>query len=197
MREERRTKRTKHLLWRWRSNPLRRHDDIVEAWTVLAVWTVIALGGTIVGVLTSEAADDSFTQQRSERHAVEAVLVESTPDAALTGRGTMSDQVLATVRWTASNGSARTGQALVHMGQEAGSKVVVWLDDTGQLTREPQSAADAAVEAAVLGTGAAVAFGGMAYGTGRVVRWRLDQRRYDQWGREWEQTGPQWRRKTT
>jgi len=29
------------------------------------------------------------------------------------------------------------------------------------------------------------------------VRWRLDQRRYDQWGREWEQTGPQWRRKTT
>ena len=148
MREERRTKRTKHLLWRWRSNPLRRHDDIVEAWTVLAVWTVIALGGTIVGVLTSEVADDSFTQQRSERHAVEAVLVESTPDAALTGRGTMSDQVLATVRWTASNGSGRTGQALVHMGQEAGSKVVVWLDDTGQLTREPQSAASTAASAA-------------------------------------------------
>lgn len=24
--------------WRWRSNPLRRHDDIVEAWLVPTVW---------------------------------------------------------------------------------------------------------------------------------------------------------------
>ncbi|MFJ8632416.1 hypothetical protein [Streptomyces sp. NPDC093568] len=197
MREEQRTKRTRHLLWRWRSNPLRRHDDIVEAWTVLAVWTVIALGGTLVGALTAEAADDSFTQQRGERHAVQAALVEGTTDTALTGRGTMSDRVRATVRWTASDGSAHTGRTLVHTGREAGSKVVVWLDDTGQVTREPQSAAEAALEAAVLGTGAAVAFGGMAYGAGRLVRWRLDQRRYDQWGKEWEQTGPRWRRKTT
>ncbi|MCZ4602719.1 hypothetical protein O3S80_02820 [Streptomyces sp. Lzd4kr] len=200
MREEQRTKRTKpmkRLLWRWRTNPLRRHDDILEAWTVLAVWTVIALGGTLVGAVTAEAADDSFTQQRSERHAVGAVLVDSTPGTALAGRGTMSDRVRATVRWTASDGSARTGQTLVDTGQKAGSKVVVWLDDTDRLTREPQSVTEASVEAAVLGTGAAVAFGGFVYGAGRVVRWRLDQRRYDQWGKEWEETGPQWRRKTT
>lgn len=200
MHEERRTKRTKptrHLLWRWRGNPLRRHDDIVEAWTVLAVWTVIALGGPAVAVVTAEAADDAFTQQRGERHAIQATLVDSTVDTGLSGRGTMSDRVRATVRWTASDGSARTGQTLVDIGQKAGSKVVVWLDDTGRLTREPQSVTEAAVEAAVLGTGAAVALSGFAYGAGRVVRWRLDQRRYDQWGRQWEQTGPQWRRKTT
>ncbi|MDC0765390.1 Rv1733c family protein [Streptomyces sp. HD] len=197
MREEQRTKPAKRLLWRWRSNSLRRHDDIVEAWTVLAVWTVIALGGTLVGVLTAEAADDSFAQQRGERHAVRGVLVESTTDTGLAGKGTMTDRVRAKVRWTASDGSARSGRTLVNTGQTAGSKVTVWLDDRGQLTREPQTAGEAALEAAVLGTGAAAAFGCLTYGAGRVVRWRLDQRRYDQWGREWEQTGPQWRRKTT
>lgn len=35
---------TRKRFWRWRSNPLRRHDDIVEAWIVLAVWAVIAIG---------------------------------------------------------------------------------------------------------------------------------------------------------
>ena len=33
----RKAKRTSQRWWRWRSNPLRRHTDIVEAWIVLAV----------------------------------------------------------------------------------------------------------------------------------------------------------------
>ncbi|MGW7169616.1 hypothetical protein ACWGH3_30930 [Streptomyces sp. NPDC054884] len=45
----RKAKRTRQRWWRWRRNPLRRQADIVEAWIVLAVWTVIVLGGTLVG----------------------------------------------------------------------------------------------------------------------------------------------------
>lgn len=60
-------RRTKKTLWRWRSNPLRRRDDVLEAWLVLAVWALIAVGGTLAGVLTARAADDVFAQQRAER----------------------------------------------------------------------------------------------------------------------------------
>lgn len=193
----RRTKRARQLLWRWRSNPLRRHADVVEAWIVLAVWTVIAIGGTLTGVVTAQAADESFAQLRRERHSVPAVLVESTAQTVAVGAGTPYDRVRATVRWTATDGSTHTGRAPVDSGQPAGSKVVVWLNSKEQVTTEPTSAAAAGVEAAAFGAGAGLAFGGLAFAAGRVARWRLDQRCYDQWGREWDQVGPQWRRKTT
>ncbi|MFC5201068.1 Rv1733c family protein [Streptomyces kaempferi] len=119
------TKRVRQLLWRWRSNPLRRHDDIVGAWIVLAVWMVIATGGSLIGVLTAHPADESFAQLRRERHPVQAVLVESAAPTVNDGAGTPYDQIRATVRWTAKDGSTRTGRALLDPGQQAGSKVVV------------------------------------------------------------------------
>jgi hypothetical protein len=193
----RRTKRVRQLLWRWRSNPLRRHDDVIEAWIILVVWTVIALGGTAVGVMAGHAADESFRQLRHERHSVRAVLVESTTRTVPTAEGTTYDRVRAKVRWTASDGSAHTGRALVGSGHRAGSQVVVWLNDAGQPTTEPPTASKAALEAGALGAGAAVAFAGLTFAAGRVAQWRLDQRRYDQWGREWDQLGAQGGRKAT
>ncbi|WP_217568638.1 DUF3592 domain-containing protein [Streptomyces sp. GbtcB7] len=192
-----RTERVRQLLWRWRDNPLRRHDDIVEAWIVLAVWLVIAIGGTLTGLLTAHAADASFARLRHERHAVQAVLVASTARTVGIGADTPYDRVRATVRWTAADGSTHTGRALVDYGHRVGSKVVVWLNSKEQLTTQPPTASAADVEAASLGAAAGVAFSGLAFAAGRVARWRLDQRRYDQWGREWDQAGPQWRRKTT
>jgi hypothetical protein len=192
-----RTERVRQLLWRWRDNPLRRHDDIVEAWIVLAVWLVIAIGGTLTGLLTAHAADASFARLRHERHAVQAVLVASTARPVGIGADTPYDRVRATVRWTAADGSTHTGRALVDYGHRVGSKVVVWLNSKEQLTTQPPTASAADVEAASLGAAAGVAFSGLAFAAGRVARWRLDQRRYDQWGREWDQAGPQWRRKTT
>ncbi|MDV9177056.1 hypothetical protein R6V09_43885 [Streptomyces sp. W16] len=70
-------------------------------------------------------------------------------------------------------------------GQKAGSKVVVWLDSAGNFTIEPPSSMEAALESAVLGLTAALAFAGTAFGTGAVARYRLDQRRIDSWGTEW------------
>jgi hypothetical protein len=174
---------------------LRRHTDIVEAWIVLAVWMVIALGGTLVGLTTAHAAEESFALLRRERHPVPAVLVESTAGAALTGEGTAPEQVRAKVRWSASDGSTRTARALVDPGHRAGSKVVIWTDSQGQLTAEPPTEGAAAVEASLLGIGAALAFAGLTFAAGRLARWRLDLGRYEQWGREWDTVGPQWGRK--
>ncbi|KUL24600.1 Rv1733c family protein [Streptomyces regalis] len=188
-------RRTRQWLWRWRSNPLRRRSDIAEAWIVLAVWAAIVVGSTLVGTVTSRAADKSFAQLRAERHAVRAVLVESTVRRVPTSEGVRDDSVRAKVRWTASDGSTRTGRAVVDSGRTAGSKILIWFDDEGRLVTPPPTVAEASAQAGLLGLSAALALGGLVYAAGRVARWRLDRRRVDEWGRKWEQVEPQWRRK--
>ncbi|MEU0787965.1 hypothetical protein ABZ341_41355 [Streptomyces sp. NPDC006173] len=182
--------------WRWRRNPLRRRDDVLEAWIVLIVWTVILLGGALAGLMTARAAEESFDRLRNDRHPVPAVLVDSTGSTVPSGEGSGYEQVRAAVRWTAPDGSPRTDRALVDAGHKAGSHVVIWMNGKGQLTGAPPTTGAAATEAGLLGAGAAVALGGVALAVGGFARWRLDQRRYDRWAREWERLGPQWGHKT-
>ncbi|MGV9452474.1 Rv1733c family protein [Streptomyces sp. NPDC003635] len=189
------TQCAKRRMWRWRSNPLRRRDDVVEAWIALAVWVVAIVGGTLVGMVTAGAADEVFVRERNERHPVTAVLLTDVPKAA-TSVGPAGGQAVAKVRWTADDGTPRTGETLVARGRKAGAETVVWVDRRGALAPEPPSPTAAAVEAGVLGSAAALALAGAAFGVGAAARWRLDRRRVERWGREWEQVGPQWRRQT-
>ncbi|MGA5710487.1 hypothetical protein ACPCK8_29145 [Streptomyces cellulosae] len=184
---------TRKRLWRWRNNPLRRRDDIVEAWLVLTVGALIAVGGTVAGLVTAHAADEVFARQRAERYSVRAVLLTDVPRSKA---GLTSDKISARVRWTELDGSVHTDKTLVDTGRKAGSRIVVWTDGLGEITAEPPTPTEAAVEAGFLATGAALAFAGMAFGAGALARWRLDQRRINQWGREWDQVGPQWGHKT-
>ncbi|MFF4505070.1 hypothetical protein [Streptomyces sp. NPDC001401] len=182
---------TRKRLWRWRSNPLRRSDDIVEAWIVLAIWAVIAVGGTIAGLVTAHAAAEEFAQQRAARHSVQAVLLSVVPQDVPAVRET-AHRTLAKVRWTAPDGTTRSGYTRVSTGLQAGSRLAVWQDDGGALTTEPTGPAASAAEAVLFGAAAALAFSGATFGAGAAVRWRLDQRRFAQWGREWDLVGPQW-----
>ncbi|KQX67413.1 MULTISPECIES: hypothetical protein [unclassified Streptomyces] len=182
-------------LWRWQANPLRRRDDVVEAWIVLAVWIVFVVGGTVAGLVTAQAADEVFARQRAERQSVRAVLLTDVPSGAPSIGGT-SDRRTTTVRWTASDGSTRTGRTLVDGGLEAGSTVTVWQDGHGRLTTAPPSTTEAAMESGFLGVAAAAGLAGLVFGAGAVARWRLDRRRVDEWGREWDLVGPRWGHKT-
>ncbi|MEV0175924.1 hypothetical protein AB0I00_33050 [Streptomyces sp. NPDC050803] len=187
---------TKKRMWRWRSNPLRRRDDIIEAWIVLAVWVVVAVGGALAGLVTAHAADETFAQQRNERHPAQAVLLADVPRAT-TSTGTTGQQALAKVRWTTDDGTTRTDHTLVQRGRQAGTEIDVWLDRDGSLVTEPPSRTEAAVEAAVLGSAAALALAGTAVGIGAVARRHLNRRCVAQWGREWELVGPEWGRQNS
>lgn len=191
----RRTRRVKKPLWRWRSNPLRRRVDVVEAWVVLAVWALVVVGGTVAGLVAAGAADEVLAHQREEREPVRAVLLVDVPTST-SGIGTESERTPATVAWTASDGSRRTGRTLVDTGTKAGSPVVVWQDRQGRLATRPPSAGAAAVEAGVLGAAAGCALAGAVFGAGAVVRWRLEQQRLGLWDREWTTVGPRWGHKT-
>lgn len=184
-------RRTRKWLWRWRNNPLRRRVDVLEAWLVLAVWTLIAVGGTLAGTVTALAADGVFARQRAERTAVHAVLLTDTPAAAAN-----SYRTRAKVRWTDHDGSVHTGTALVNNGKNAGADVTVWTDTQDDLVTEPPSREAAAVEAGLLGTAAALAVAGLVVGAWGGTRWWLDRRRIDEWGTEWDLVGPQWGHKT-
>ncbi|MFF4507393.1 hypothetical protein [Streptomyces sp. NPDC001401] len=184
-------RRTTRWLWRWRANPLRRRDDVLEAWLVLALWALVAVGGTLAGVLTARAADDVFAQQRAERAPVRAVLLTDTPPSEAN-----SYRAFAQVRWTGTDGSARTGKTLVEGGLRAGSTTVLWTDTQGNLTTRPPSRTDAAGEAGLLGAASALAVTGIAFGATGAARWCLDRRRIDEWGREWDLVGPRWGHKT-
>ncbi|MEV7733132.1 hypothetical protein AB0O75_13720 [Streptomyces sp. NPDC088921] len=188
-------KRTKKWFWRWRNNPLRRRDDVAEAWIILALWAVVAVGGTAVGLVTAHATDETLAQLRADRRSTHAVLLTDTPKH-LSVAESSEDKASATVRWRTPDGSARTGRTLVDTGLKAGTRVVVWQDGHGKLVGAPPSAGEAAVEAGALGTAAGLALTGAVLGVGAVVRWRLDRQRIDGWGREWDLVGPRWGHRT-
>ncbi|MGW7528836.1 Rv1733c family protein [Streptomyces sp. NPDC054783] len=191
----RKRRRTRPLLWRWRSNPIRRHDDILEAWLLLVLWALIAVGGTIVGLVTARAADHVFAQQRAERIPVRAVLLNDVPRTPTSGTG--RDLALVRVRWTAPNGSAHNGTTLLSTVRKADSTVRIWIDAQGRLSTQPPTPARAAVEAGLMGTAAAPALSGAVFGGGSIGRCYLDRRRLAQWDREWNLVGPQWGHRTS
>ncbi|MEV8066656.1 hypothetical protein AB0P32_11020 [Streptomyces sp. NPDC085995] len=181
-------------LWRWRRSPLRRREDLAEAWIVLVTWVLMLVGGALVWTVTARAADQEFARQRADRHAAEAVLLTDAPASTTTaGDGSRTS---ARVRWTAPDGTDRAARTLVPGGLPAGATVTVWQDGRGALATEPPGPATARAEAGLYGGAAALSFAGLAYGTAALARWRLDRRRCEQWGREWDLVGPRWDQKT-
>ncbi|GGS55565.1 Rv1733c family protein [Streptomyces cinerochromogenes] len=183
---------TTQWLWRWRSNPLRRHEDIVEAWIVLVVWVVAVVGGALAALVTAQAADHAYAEQRAHRHAVRAVLVSDAPHGFAADWST-DGRVRGAVRWTAPDGTSRTGHTMVDGGLKAGARVTAWQDDRGRLLlAQPTGGSQGHVEAALFGAAAALALAAPVFAAGAVARARLDRRRMARWDQEWNLVGPRW-----
>jgi len=186
----RRTGPRRVRLWRWRRNPLRRRSDVVEAWIVLATWIAALVGGLFAGQAAAAVTEDMLVARRAAAHAVPAVLTENADrPPALTGDGT-NGTVQARVRWTAPDGTVRTGPARVVPGRAADTSVTVWIDHGGDLVREPPSAEEARLQSALTGVLVAVGTGAVACGCGRLARLRLDRRRLRDWEAEWARVAP-------
>ncbi|MDT3397261.1 hypothetical protein RKE29_11490 [Streptomyces sp. B1866] len=181
-------------LWRWRRNPLRRRSDVAEAWAGLAVGTLIALGAPAAGVVTGVAVEQDMLRQSETRHRTPAVLAERAPSPE--GGAEEDTKVLATVRWTASDGTPHTGKALVKPDSPAGARVSVWTDGDGRLRSAPATPGQALAGGVISGSAAAVVTGVLLAGGGRVIRAGLDAARATRWEREWAEIGPRWNQHT-
>ncbi|XUL91717.1 Rv1733c family protein [Streptomyces galilaeus] len=180
--------------WRLRPNPLRRRSYLVEAWLLLAASVLAVLAAAGTGLWTALAVERHIDTLRAERHRVPAVLAEDAVRTVGTADG--SDSYRATVRWTAADGTRRTGLAHVDSSSKAGSTTYVWLNAEGRLVPTPATAVQARIEGAVLGVWAAAGAGGAVLLVGRVLSGRLERRRLDQWDADWARVGPQWGHKT-
>ncbi|CAL9357068.1 Rv1733c family protein [Streptomyces sp. enrichment culture] len=198
MRQTPRRKAAPVRLWRWRSNPLRRRSDRVEAWIVLAGWVLAVLCGAVAALAAATAVDGSLSAQRAQTRAVPAVLTERAPRTPqVTTDGSGGDTVWATVRWTAPDGSPHTGRTEVEPEAAAGTRVTVWTDRAGRLAAAPLSPTESRFQAVGTGVLAGAGAGAAVWVCGRLARLRLDRRRLQRWDAEWARVGPQWRKRMT
>ncbi|MGJ3562159.1 hypothetical protein ACR6C2_44145 [Streptomyces sp. INA 01156] len=103
---------------------------------------------------------------------------------------------MAKVRWTAPDGTVRTGRAEVDSGSKAGRVVTVWTDGEGRLVSEPPGGVDARFQIVMAGLTVAAASGdwscsadGSSRGgsSGRAAAWEA----------EWRLVEPTWRKRMT
>jgi hypothetical protein len=183
--------------WRWRRSPLRRRWDVLDAWLGLLVAVGLLLAVPVTGALTGLATQDTLTgkaqRENRDRHEVPAVLLENAPRHPLSVDAT-PEQVgyEVKVRWTAPDGTVRTGYANVQPGQRKGTATTVWTDDRGLRARPPMAAPEIVGDALAAGVSAAIGVTALLLGAGWTVRARLDRKRLEDWDRDWAEVGPRW-----
>jgi hypothetical protein len=183
-------------LWRWRRNPLRRRADVVEAWVVLGACLLTVLAGVLAGLTATRSVEHGLARERAGRRPAVARVVALVPGSspAQSSHASAGERVWATVRWTAADGSARTGRVRVEAGSEPGTPLTVWTDPRGRLASRPTTASEAAFRAALIGILVGVSAAAVPLVGGLAVRARLERRRMDAWDTEWSRLGPQWGR---
>ncbi|MDR3036274.1 MAG: hypothetical protein LBV78_24805 [Kitasatospora sp.] len=172
-------------------NPLRRTLDRVES-LIVAVLAVAFLAGVPLAAFTAEHISTSIgtrtaRAEQAARHHVTAVL-QATAPAVCYPR--CPPPVRA--RWTAPDGTARTGMVTAQPGQRAGSTVLVWADAAGRLTAPPLTAVQVRDQAVMVAVATAMVLGLLVWCAGELAHYLLGRRRMAAWDAEWRAIGPKW-----
>ena len=181
-------------LWRPDGNPLRRTADRVEG-AVMALLIAVFLCGAPLAALAAgraaAAAGERIQHAQATWQRVAAVLLKNAPSKTHP-MFQASLESLVPARWTAPDGTPRTGQIYAPAGAKAGSTVLVWANGSGRLTTVPLQPGDVGEEIALAASLATVAVAAVLAMLGLFVRWLLDRRRLAVWDARWKATGPQW-----
>jgi hypothetical protein len=175
-------------------NPLRRASDRVEA-VMLAALLVAFLAGAPLAALAAghwEAGAVHRAQRAGSaaRQRVPAVLTEDAPvPVHVLFQGVLQ---VARAKWTAPDGTARTGMVEIPAGSRAGRTVMVWTDRSGRLAGAPLQGTDATIRAGLAASFAVVMVGLVLAAAGLAFRRVLDRQRLAAWDVGWSATGPQW-----
>jgi len=181
------------------TGPLKRRSDRLQFGArLLLVALLLALAvpvGLAVGtaVYTQGRADAAL--QAAARHRTTAQLLEDASGP--TERAGTWQPARARVTWLAPSGDPREAVVDVRAGARAGTSVPVWVDESGQLSRSPPGAGDAARTGVSLGIVAFVGFTVVTVLSYELFRLVLDQSRSRGWEDEWAAVEPVWTRKVT
>jgi hypothetical protein len=172
-------------------NPLRRGSDRTET-----AMLVVLLAAFLAGAPFAAHAAGNWTYATSAReaqaqqtalHQVPATLLQAATPWSM-GEGGAEVQA----RWKAPDGQTRTGQVFVSSGAPAGSTVMVWTNQAGQLSDSPLQHSQVTGRADMARVLAVAALAVTLIMLGLAGRWALDRRRLAAWDTDWLATEPRW-----
>jgi len=129
--------------------------------------------------------------QAADWHHVPAAVLRVT-DSATGWQRSGSLFAALSVRWTTPDGLSRTGEITAAGHPVVGSAVMVWIDETGRLTRPPLSRADVVEHVIGVAVAAPAALALLLGMVGWVTSRVLDRRRLADWEADWSVVEPQW-----
>ncbi|MFE7516563.1 Rv1733c family protein [Streptomyces sp. NPDC057540] len=194
-------------LWRWRHNPLRRTTDLVEAWVAFAAAVLLCLAVPLTVWAAGTSAYGSLSRavrtQQEQRLPTTARVVRladgpvSGPRSVETaGEERLRRSVVA--RWTAPDGSARTGTVPTARQHSApGAAFRLWTDRDGRPVGPPLQESAARAHAVVAGLTAGLLAGLLVELVRRLAVRRLVVLRHARLDRAWAAAGPDWGRTGT
>lgn len=173
-------------------NPLRRGVDRIEAVILGALTVAFLIAAPLSAMAAAHAAfgigSATARAQQASWHQVPAILLEAAaPGSLYTG-----NQSWAQARWTAPNGTARTGAVLAPPGTQAGGTIMVWVDRSGKVTTAPLEPSQVRNQALLIAALAPVAVAVVLLCIGLVGHRVFESRRAAAWETDWGATEPQW-----
>jgi len=178
-------------------NPLRRRTDRVETWITVALTTAALLLGPFIvwraGLAAYKSTVSSSARDRhQQRFRVSATLSVDAADYLKTDDSVRVRQDVAPARWTAPDGTPRTGTIIPPAtGAVAGSAVLIWTDAHGNVVSPPVRR-DPTESAVLAGFAAALVLVTLVACLRLAVRSRLNKRRLATWQTEWSLIEPRW-----
>ena len=144
-------------------NPLRRRSDHVEAAVRLAaiIGVMVAMVvGIVIGLQSFREGVRAEAYQANTRHLTKAVLIQSVaPPKIAPAGGVVTGHARA--RWQAPDGTKREGDIHAEPAKHVGDTVMIWTDQHGSVTREPQDRETTMVTSITAGLGIPLAGGAL------------------------------------
>jgi len=175
--------------WRPDRNPLRRRSDRAET---LILGVLVAAGLAGAPLAAHAAASWTYATSAREAQAQQAALHQVPATLLEAGQAVGAYNAEANARWRAPDGHLITGQLLVPVGAAAGSTIMVWTDQAGQLTAPPLDAGQVASRAGLSEVLAVAGLAVVLIVVGRLVHMVLNRRRLAAWDADWLVNGPRW-----
>ena len=168
-------------------NPLRRGSDRAET-AMLGV----LLAAFLAGAPFAAHAAGSWTYATSIREAqVQQATLRQVPATLLQAApSNISNE--ANARWKAPDGQVRTGQIFVSGSALAGSTVMVWTNQAGQVSESPLQQSQVTGRTVMAQVIAVAALAVTLIIVGWAAHWALERRKLAAWDAEWLATEPRW-----
>jgi len=171
-------------------NPLRRGSDRAET-AMLAVLLAAFLAGApfaahAAGSWIYAATAREAQAQQAALHQVPATLLQATTPWGIEGGAE------AQARWRAPDGQVRTGQIFVSGSALAGSTVMVWTNQAGQVSESPLQQSQVTGRTVMAQVIAVAALAVTLIIVGWAAHWALERRKLAAWDAEWLATEPRW-----